>query len=158
MDQIAYKSGYKYQLVQEYIVSLPELASSTREDIVTPYIVLYANGDLVIRVWYAWDGATGAIDFMRPSLVHDALYQLMREGHLDPYRDRETADIILRRLYIEDRDFVINASDSWDWVKATRKKAARVRAGYIYFAVRQFAEGAATEEPKEIQYAPWSHP
>ncbi|MDA8018651.1 MAG: hypothetical protein MPN21_14515 [Thermoanaerobaculia bacterium] len=36
-----------------------------------------------IEAGYAWNGATGAIDtpsFRRASLIHDGLYQLMREG------------------------------------------------------------------------------
>lgn len=44
------------------------------------------NGRLYIAEQYAWDGASGpTIDTkntMTPSLVHDALYQLMREGLL----------------------------------------------------------------------------
>jgi len=38
---------------------------------------------------------------MRGSLVHDALYQLMREGAL-PIVYREEADRLLRRICIED--------------------------------------------------------
>lgn len=46
---------------------------------------------------YAWDGLTGWIDSevtMRASLIHDALYQAIREGLLDRKRDRKLADLI----------------------------------------------------------------
>lgn len=39
---------------------------------------------------------------MRGSLVHDALYQLMREGILDHKKDREAADELLREICKED--------------------------------------------------------
>jgi len=154
VDQIAYRSGYKYQLAVNYLVALPQFNGLIQSEIKTKYISLTKYGDtwvLVILAGYAWDGATGAFDFMRPSLVHDALYQLMRMGFLVEETHRIVADQILRETFLEDRDAVIEASGHFVYV---RKKAARVRAGYIYIAVRQFAKGAATSDPKEIQYAP----
>jgi hypothetical protein len=54
---------------------------------------------------YAWDGPSGpTIDtgnFMRGSLIHDALYQLMRTGNL-PTSFRERADLLLRKTCIDD--------------------------------------------------------
>jgi hypothetical protein len=51
-----------------------------------PWIILHPNGDVWIRKGYSWDGASGpTIDTensMTASLVHDALYQLMRDGTL----------------------------------------------------------------------------
>lgn len=52
---------------------------------------------------------TQIITLMRGSLVHDALYQLMRENHLDEDRWRPTADDILRRLCREDGMSAIRA-------------------------------------------------
>lgn len=64
-----------------------------------------AKGELVIKAGYSWDGPSGpTIDtknFMQGSLVHDALYQLMREGNIDP-SNRERADKILRKICRED--------------------------------------------------------
>jgi len=45
-----------------------------------------SDGGLLIKAGYSWDGPSGsAIDtknFMQGSLVHDALYQLLRENIL----------------------------------------------------------------------------
>lgn len=63
------------------------------------------NGLLTIKIGYAWDGPSGpAIDsknFMRGSLIHDALYQLIRERILPP-STRKRADEILKEVCIQD--------------------------------------------------------
>jgi len=101
MDRIAYAGGYRYQLRAPYTVRI-EIRPACM--ILSAYITLTPEGVLSIRQGYAWDGATGCPDWrsiMRGSLVHDALYQLIREGHLPP-ECRATADSILRRLCLED--------------------------------------------------------
>jgi len=63
------------------------------------------NGVLHIQPKYAWDGASGpTIDTrntMTPSLVHDAFYQLMREGvypvSVKPYADRLFYEMLKER-------------------------------------------------------------
>ena len=63
---------------------------------------------LIIEKGYAWDGASGPTPgvnphkIMRGSLVHDALYQLMRHGTLNHEKDRSTADQILYDFCIQD--------------------------------------------------------
>ena len=90
---IQYKAGYKYQLVADYVisVSLPTTAE-------TMFLSL-TEGQLFIRAGYAWDGPSGpAIDtknFMRGSLVHDAIYQLITDGHV-PEHYRWYADRMLQ--------------------------------------------------------------
>lgn len=63
-------------------------------------------GVLHIDRGYAWDGPSGpaihTANFMRGSLVHDALYQLMREGHLAASRYRDDADKELKLTCLED--------------------------------------------------------
>ncbi|SDW60248.1 DUF1353 domain-containing protein [Nitrosomonas oligotropha] len=70
------------------------------------------SGVLTIKKNYAWDGASGPVldtqRIMRGSLVHDALYQLMREEHL-PQKARENADWLLREICIEDGMSKFNA-------------------------------------------------
>lgn len=104
MEFIEYQAGFKYQLVSDYRTTLP-LELCPQYDIRTYHIDLSTAGELVIRKGYAWDGATDpAIDtrqFMRGSLVHDALYQLMRETLL-PLSCRDAADRVLRRMCQED--------------------------------------------------------
>jgi hypothetical protein len=91
------------------------------------FIDLAPDGKLKIYECYAWDGPSGpAFDtkaFMRPSLVHDALYQLMRESELDQ-EYREPADVLLREMCIED-----GMCRLWAWI--------------VYWAVHCFAGFAA---------------
>lgn len=126
---IEYKSGYKYQLAKNYRVQVPIKGHTISQG----PIKLTVNGWLTIRKGYAWDGPSGpAIDtknFMRGSLVHDALYQLMRHGLLDPEKYRDTADRLLRQMCIED--------GMW-----------RIRAAWVFWAVRNFAARAADKEHK----------
>lgn len=103
MKCIAYRSGYKYQLKEEYVVS-----TNIQPDkpIDTEYVALNGDGNLTIKKGYAWDGPSGptidTLNFMRGSLIHDALYQLMRERHLDKDNFRDPADRLLQKICKED--------------------------------------------------------
>ena len=127
---IRYRGGYKYQLVEDYSVWLPIAPPNT---ITTEYITLTSLGILSVHSGYAWDGPSGpTIDtknFMRGSLVHDALYQLMRERFL-PETFRARADVLLRDLCLED--------GMW-----------RIRAWWVYQGVR-FGGGPAAA-PKNVK-------
>ncbi len=116
---IVYNSGYKYQLKREYTLRL-DLRPPQAID--TEYIGFALDGTLRIARGYAWDGPSGptidTLDFMRGSLVHDALYQLMRENHLDHAVYRDQADRLLQRLCIEDgmstpRAWLVYKAVSW---------------------------------------------
>lgn len=76
-----YKKGFKYQL-HENIWFQTEIYP--KDIIETQFITLLENGRLAIFSGYAWDGASGPTKDdktnMSPSLVHDALCQLMRLG------------------------------------------------------------------------------
>lgn len=106
---IKYRDGYKYQLVDDYVVATKVIPKAF---VLAPLLRLDTEGTLYIRAGYAWDGPSGpAIDtknFMRGSLVHDALYQLMREGHVGQ-EWRKAADEELRRICLEDGMSVIRA-------------------------------------------------
>lgn len=113
MACIAYKTGYKYQLKKDYITTIdikPDVPIDTK------YLALTVDGTLTIRDGYAWDGPSGptidTLNFMRGSLVHDALYQMMREGHLDKDNYREAADRLLQKMCKEDG---MSALRAW-WV------------------------------------------
>lgn len=103
MAQIKYQSGYKYQLVEGVVT---QLSFKPPKDIHESYIHFTTDGKLFINKGYAWDGPSGpTIDtntFMRGSLIHDALYQLMRDGLLDHDTYREKSDQALHDLCIED--------------------------------------------------------
>lgn len=128
---IKYKGGYKYQLAKNYRVKVGIIGNTIKQG----PIKLTRGGWLTIRKGYAWDGPSGpAIDtknFMRGSLVHDALYQLMRLGRLDADTDRDPADRILQQMCIQD--------GMW-----------RFRAWWIYLALRFFGAPAAKNKKKII--------
>lgn len=137
MNSIYYKNGYKYQLDRKYML---DTKINPTLDIKTDYITLLTNGELVIEKGYAWDGPSGpTIDtknFMRGSLVHDALYKLMRLKHLDDDLYRESIDQLLRQICKEDG-------------------MSLLRAWWVYIGVRGF--GASSADPankKRVTEAP----
>jgi hypothetical protein len=101
-NKIYYKKGYKYQLTEDFEIQIKIFPD---EDIDTEYIKLTKEGLLFIRKGYAWDGPSGPTydtkSFMRGSLVHDALYQLIRMGELLT-EDRALADLELKEICIRD--------------------------------------------------------
>ncbi len=133
MNQICYRElkAYKYQLWNEYTI---QLDMNPDKDIEKIFLSLSSGGLLTIRKGYAWDGPSGpTIDtknFMRGSLVHDALYQLMRLGDLDYKLHRAQADEILRSICLADG-------------------MSSFRAWYVFKAVRWFAESSATPRPEQ---------
>ena len=102
-SHIKYRSGYKYQLAEDYRVKVRVIPV---QDIDTDFIGLTTQGMLLVKEGYAWDGPSGPTwdtkNFMRGSLVHDALYQLMRNRHLSNTRWRAEADNELKRMCLED--------------------------------------------------------
>ena len=68
--------------------------------------------------------------FMRGSLVHDALYQLMREEYLDYKKDQEYANNLLKQICREDG-------------------MSKFRAWYVHRALRLFGEKAAKPSSNE---------
>lgn len=133
---IKYRSGYKYQLVEKYAV---DISIAPEQNIHTEFIELDVEGKLVIKKGYAWDGPSGpTIDtsnFMRGALVHDALYQLMRNKLVDQ-TFRDEADEELKRICLEDG-------------------MSRLRAWLVHRGVRLGGGPAASPESlKEIYKAP----
>ncbi len=117
---IKYKSGFKYQLHETYVIDLPWLDGYP--DYAADFLKV-SGARLIVEAGYAWDGASGPTwdskSSMRASLVHDALYQLMRVGVL-PEASRGYADDALYTLCVEDGLFKPRA---WAWWKAVRLMA-----------------------------------
>jgi hypothetical protein len=96
---------WKYKLAEDFTINLgylpriPELGS-----ISTPYLNLDQDNILLIRSGYCWDGPSGPMrdksKRMTASLVHDALYQLMRSESL-PQASRKRSDEIFREILIQ---------------------------------------------------------
>ena len=125
--------SYKYQLVDSYAHetewTLPAAIESPGR-----WVKMSKTGRLTLKRGYAWDGPSGpTIDtpsFMRGSLVHDGLYQLIRQRLL-PGNKRKPADVLLWLICIEDG-------------------MSRTRADYVYHAVRAFG-GSAARPPRKPQ-------
>lgn len=134
MNRLAYKQGYKFQVEDVYQI---ETGIMGRAVALGRYLSLSATGVLSIGPSYAWDGASGPSintgNFIRGSLVHDALYQLMREDAL-PFSFRKRAD----ELLIE-----ICKVDGMSWV----------RRQWVWLAVRAFG-ASALETANPVLFAP----
>jgi len=109
-----YRKGYKYQLYEDEIFITAIYGRNIKSD----FIELFANGSLIIRRGYAWDGASGPTcdskNSMRGSLLHDAGYQLIREGLL-PLDYKEYFD---GAFYLQLRKDGMNYLRVWIWYNA----------------------------------------
>lgn len=94
-------SDGRYQLTRTFIIQTDIHPPLT---VFSDYIRLQPEGTLIIERGYCWDGATGGFDtpdFMRGSLAHDGLCDLIARGLLDKsYRPQ--VDKLLRNILIED--------------------------------------------------------
>ncbi len=110
--------NWKYELLEGMMipVDIPVV-------VLTEYIGLN-GGTLTVHAHYAWDGPSGPTfdtkTFMRASLFHDALCQLIGEGLLDK-KYRKYADQLLRKIALEDG-------------------MNKFRAWYVYMAVRAYSK------------------
>lgn len=134
---IKYKADYKYQLANAYKISIP---IKPKDKIDTDFIGLDTNGNLLVKKGYAWDGPSGPVidteENMRASLVHDALYQLMRMEELSTYSHRKAADKLFRDICKEDG-------------------VSGIRASAYYKALRKFGKPAASpQNKKKVHRAP----
>lgn len=126
---ITYSSGYKYQLEKDFITEVEIFG----ESLTSSFIELRPDGYLLIRKGYAWDGPSGPAidtkDFMRGALIHDALYQLMREYGLN--RDyRPVADTIMRKFCRKDGMGIVRAYIMWFGVRLFGRDSARPEGSY----------------------------
>lgn len=117
---------YKYTLHSDFNYSTG-IKVETPKDLV--YLKIDSDGELFIKTGYSWDGPSGpTIDtknFMQGSLVHDALYQLMRERVIKQNL-RKRADEILREICRGD-------------------DMSKIRAWWVYLSVR--IGGACSAKP-----------
>lgn len=137
-NHITYRKlrGYKYETTNAYSIPTDIHPPQTIIEPKPPkdaFITLSPEGLLTIAKGYAWDGPSGpTIDtrtFMRGSLVHDALYQLLRQKEL-PRADLMCADQLLQSICLEDG-------------------MCSFRAWYVYRGLRWFGGAAATPRDTE---------
>ena len=134
---IRYRADYKYQLANDYSLSI---SIKPKSKIDTDFISLDVHGNLLVKKGYAWDGPSGPVidtdENMRASLVHDALYQLMRNEYLVTRTHRKAADQLFKDICKEDG-------------------VSNLRASTYYKALRKFGKPAASpQNKKKIHRAP----
>ena len=100
--KIYWTEGYKYRLDKDFVIHVDVYPG---RDITSGLITLTKEGWLTVKKHYSWDGASGLTfdtkSSMRGALVHDALYELIREGLLG-LEWRRPADRELWRICCED--------------------------------------------------------
>ncbi len=131
-----YCKGFKYQLKQDILISTGITIS---DEILDSFITLGVNGELSIRKGYAWDGASGpTIDGeknMVPSIVHDALYELMRKCLLH-IRFRKQVDKLFYKMCLD-------------------RGMNKYRAKVYFWAVRRFGKFTSrSQDKRKVLYAP----
>jgi hypothetical protein len=129
---IRYRADYKYQLENSYKINI---SIKPKSDIKTDFIDLDASGNLLVQKGYAWDGPSGPVidtdENMRASLVHDTLYQLMRNEELSSKTHRKTADQLFKNICKDDG-------------------VSNLRASAYYKALRKFGKPATSPQNKKI--------
>lgn len=132
--RIKWRDGYKHQLASTYKIKLPNNPMTQYEG---QFLSIDINGVLTIKSGYCWDGASGPTwdtnNSKKPSLVHDALYQLMRHE-------------VLSRGYRKHADklFYDMLRDNGMWL---------IRARMWYRSVRMAAMSAASPKSKKKTYS-----
>jgi len=116
---------YKYELIKDVYT----WCSMGKYAFELDYMSLKRDGTLIIHKGYAWDGCSGPVidtdKNLHGSLIHDALYQAMREGYI-PSLYRLNADTL---FYLQLR------SDG----------VGRLFANVYYWAVRMFGKKHAAK-------------
>jgi hypothetical protein len=111
---VKYRKGYKYQVYEDEVF----ITGIKGFEIHSDFIDLMPDGHLTCKKGYAWDGASGPTwdtpSSMRGSLIHDAGYQLMREGHL-PLDYKVVFDGLFYLTLLHDG---MNRFRAWYWYKA----------------------------------------
>ncbi len=122
---------WKYQLLHDWYTATNMVGFNIKN----PMFTLRPDGFLEVKRGYAWDGPSGpTIDtktFMRASVVHDVLYQCLREGKLPPSK-RKLADQELVRY-------------------AKMDGMNPIRRSYAFWSLRVFAGRAAKLKTKPMK-------
>lgn len=152
---VKYKTGFRHQLEEDYEQWVakdgifPVLPGGNK------FVWMTIDGRLIIRAGYAWDGASGpAINtqsFVRPSLPHDAHYQLIRLGVLDESM-RPAVDRLLARMLRHDTLII---AERYKWPARWALKAlAYARPVWVEAAVKWFGDDYMRVKSDEVLVAP----
>jgi hypothetical protein len=134
---LKYKKGYRYWVAEDFELDIgarirPAVAGGNS------FVELSAAGVLITRRGYAWDGASGPAinteNWRTASLVHDGLYQLIREGVLTMDQRKDADDLM--------RDILVG------------KQMWTPRVVWSHLAVRQLGETFMRNTPDAVLVAP----
>lgn len=152
---VHYKTGYRHQLEKEYEQYVAKDGIFPVAPGGNKFVWLTIDGRLIIREGYAWDGASGpAINtksFVRPSLPHDANYQLWRLGVIDD-AGRAAADKLLGRMLRHD-SLIIAERYKWP-ARWALKVLAYARPVWVEAAVSWFGGAYLRANKDEVLTAP----
>lgn len=152
---VHYKTGYRHVLDRQYEQYVASAGIFPPAPGGNDFVQLTIDGRLIVRRWYAWDGASGPAyndkAFVRPSLVHDALCQLWALGIIDR-AGRAAADQLLGAMLRHDMQVV---AARMPWLPRTAFKAlSYVRPIWVVRGVSWYSEHIATRDPDEVLTAP----
>lgn len=112
-----YRNGFEYQLEEDVIFALPD---SFVEYTYKTWFIQLDQCTLTLRRGYACDGPSGpTLDSrggMRPAVLHDAIYQMIREEVL-PSEFKAVADLLFYHGLLHDGMGKIRA---WGWYQAVK--------------------------------------
>lgn len=104
-----YTTGYKHRLHGDVTFHVSIFPA---KDIVTEFIDLTHLGELTVKDNWMWDGISGPTFQTKrtksPSCMHDAIYWLIRNGHL-PFSTWQVADHEFKRICLEKGIFKVRA-------------------------------------------------
>jgi len=123
MKKFKYSKGFKY-ITREQIIQICDILPLGLW--VDHELITLEPSRIIIKERYAWDGPSGlTIDTKNthyPSLIHDAFYQLMREGYLDSKIYRKAVDDLFLELLKEEGMCYLRRML---WYKMVRKYGAK---------------------------------
>lgn len=142
---IAYFGGYKYTLDEGYLY---HLSFDTKTTVVFGKIEL--DGDILkLRAGFGWDGASGPAidteDILRASAIHDALWELMKQGLLDQ-RYKKAIDSEFASILEEDgmplfrRWYLLKAVSSYSSVSSLNERELSQKVMKSNAAARRFLQ------------------
>lgn len=134
---IAYISGFKYQVQEEFKIQIPVL--SQFDGIEQDYFSILNNGTVILKKGFASDGPSGPTidtpDTIVGAFVHDMLYECMRKD-LIPRDNRKLADEIIRDVCL-------------------KHGMPKIRAWWWYYMLRVFGhKNVLASSRRQIKYAP----
>lgn len=152
---VRYRTGYRHLLVEEYEQYVARHGIYPIAPGGNEFVHLTLDGRLIVRMWYAWDGASGpALNdkaFVRPSLVHDAGCQLWELGVIDK-AGRAAFDKLLGEMLRHDMQII---AARLPWLSRVAFNAlSYVRPLWVVYGVSWYTEHVAKRGPDEILTAP----